>query len=147
MHATEELDESPKQRRPHKQNIRKKSKDRVQEPERKEKLYPPKTQEKRRCEEDKETVNSLNMTLITKLLHCSCLAVEEEGENSFLDCCMNINIDGVIKVNLGFSRETSADTPLPFKAEVHVEKSHKSLQSVHHEYSIDQIFLAMCLLR
>lgn len=87
------------------------------------------------------------MTLITKLLHCSCLAVEDEGENSFLECCMNINIDGLIKVNLGFSREKSAGTPLPFKAEVHVEESHKSLQSVYHEYSIYQIFLTMCLLR
>lgn len=87
------------------------------------------------------------MTLITKLLHCSCLAVEEEGENSFLECCMNINIDGLIKVNLGFSRERSADAPLLFKAEVHVEESHKSLQSVYHECSIDHIFLAMCLLR
>lgn len=86
------------------------------------------------------------MTLITKLLHCSCLAVEEGG-NSFLECCMNINIDGLIKVNLGFSGEKSADTPLPFKAEVHVEESHKSLLSLYHEYSIDQIFLAMCLLR
>lgn len=85
------------------------------------------------------------MTLITKLLHCSCLAVEDEGENSFLECCININIDGLI--NLGFSREKSADTPLPFKAEVHVEESPKSLQSVYHEYSIDQIFLTMCLLR
>lgn len=60
---------------------------------------------------------------------------------------MNINIDGLIKVNLGFSREKSIDAPFPFKAEVHVEESHKNLQSVYHEYSIDQIFLAMCLLR
>lgn len=87
------------------------------------------------------------MTLITKLIHCSCLAVEEERENSFLECCVSINIDGLIKVNLGFSREKSTDTPLPFKAEVHVEESHKSLQSLYHECSIDQIFLAMCLLR
>lgn len=60
---------------------------------------------------------------------------------------MNINIDGLIKVNLGFSREKSANTSLPFEAEVHVEEGHKSLQSVYCRYSIDQIFLAMCLLR
>lgn len=60
---------------------------------------------------------------------------------------MSINIDGLVKVNLGFSREKSVNTPLPFKAEVHVEEGHKSLQSVYHGYSIDQIFLALYLLR
>lgn len=60
---------------------------------------------------------------------------------------MNINIDGVTKVNLGFSREKSANTSWPFKAEVRVEEGHKSLQSVYHGYSVDQIFLTMCLLR
>jgi len=60
---------------------------------------------------------------------------------------MNINIDGFIKVNLGFSREKRANTSMPFTAKVHVEEGHKSLQSVYHGYSIDQIFLSMCLLR
>lgn len=60
---------------------------------------------------------------------------------------MNINIDGFKKVNLGFSRENSTNTSLPFKAEVHMEESHKSLQAVYQGCSIDQIFLATFLLR
>lgn len=60
---------------------------------------------------------------------------------------MNINIDGLIKVNRGFSRESSTNTSLPLKAEVHVEEGHESLQPVHQGCSADHILLAACLLR
>lgn len=82
------------------------------------------------AKEEEETRKNLNKTLITKLLHCSCLAVEGEGENGFSECRMNINIDGLIKVNLRFSREKSKTTSLAFKAEIHMEEGHKSLHSL-----------------
>lgn len=73
--------------------------------------------------EEEEMRNNFNKTLITKLLHCSCL----EQKSGFLECCMDINIDGLIKVNLCFSREKHANTSLPFRAEVCVGEGHKSL--------------------